>query len=700
MATNYITPLAGDKPGWRYGSELAIYTERFVDGRLLSASYVDNGVPLYDAEESTDTAAFDLVIDGESLYFGWELAGFESATEAGGVVRATLMLRHTLKPVTLKIITRACGHGFFRRSMEITNTSRDASLGLTAITPWRGVLWNMRDNVREHLRDHSVSPYTVGRFVDRHWGNEGYFDWQDVPLNTEIGFGSRIGRSGHGSPFFVARNNVYGGYLVGHLGWSSNWQASFFTDFNDNVGRVCLRCEMRPTAAAPMRIIAPGETIQAPEVHFGLSHADLDTAIQNLHAYLRQSVLRTVGDGLQPVIYNHWSYTEHELSEPALIAEIDIAAQIGAELFIVDAGWYGDKGSSWGDTTGDWMAGDRLPRDLFPAFEHARHQGLKCGLWVEVESAGSKSKLAQAHPDWFIHRYGRPVERILDLAKPEVAAHVEAEIVRIIERYKLELFRLDYNVGTLEGGFSRAAGREENTLWRQSEAIYGIFDRVARRFPQLLLENCSSGGGRTDLGLVSRFTTTWVSDWMRLPRTVRILNGMSLALPPEYVNRMAGVAMEGTTRGSLDTLMHVVVLAHPTISGLTPAWAAANPAAIACVRKYVDIYKTFIRPFHRQARVYHHTPVIPGADGNGWCVLEYVAPDRRRAVAGVFRLTPPGAETHRLRFRGLDPALTYRVTTEPGGQVGTYVGTELMQTGLEIRLDSPLTSQLLLLTGA
>jgi alpha-galactosidase len=699
VAPNYITPLTGEKPGWRYGSDLAIYTERFIDGRLLSAAYVDNGVPLYDAEESTDTAAFDLVIDGEALYFGWELAGFESTTEASGVAHAVLTLRHTLKPVTLKITTRACGHGFFRRTIEITNTSPDASLGLTAITPLRGVLWGVRDNLREHLRDQSVPPYSVGRFVNVHWGNEGHFDWQDVPLNTEIGFGSRSGRSGHGCPFFVARNNLYGGFLVAHLGWSSNWKATFFTDFNDNTGRVCLRYELRPDAAAPMRIIAPGETIQAPEVHFGFSHADLDTAIQNLHAYLRESVLKTVGDGLQPVIYNHWSYMEHELSEPALIAEIDIAAEVGAELFIVDAGWFGDKGTNWGDTTGDWMAGDRLPHDLFPVFEHARRKGLKYGLWVEIESAGAKSKLAQAHPDWFIRRYGKPVERILDLAKPEVAAHVEAEIVRIIERYELDLFRLDYNVASLEGGFNRVAGRDENTLWRQSEAVYAIFDRIARRFPHLQLENCASGGGRTDVGIVSRFTTTWVSDWMRLPRTVRILNGMSLALPPEYIDRLAGVAMEASTRGSLDALMHVPILAHPTISGLTPALAAANPAALACVRKYVDIYKTFIRPFHREARVYHHTPVIPGSDGNGWCALEYVSADRRRAVAGVFRLTPPAEPTYHLKFRGLDSALDYRLTVEPGGQTAVFAGRELAQTGLEIRLGTALTSQLLLLTS-
>lgn len=95
---------------------------------------------------------------------------------------------------------------------------------------------------------------------------------------------------------------------------------------------------------------------------------------------------------------------EHELTEERLRGEIDFAAAIGGELFMVDAGWFGNVGKAWWDTTGDWQAGDRLPNDLFPVFEYARQKGLQCGLWVEIESAGKDSKVATDHPDWFIRR--------------------------------------------------------------------------------------------------------------------------------------------------------------------------------------------------------------------------------------------------------------------------------------------------------
>ncbi len=695
-----ITELQEPQRGWRYHSSNVIYTERFRDGRLIAAAFQDTGVPCLARDEEPEKTAFDLQIDGESLYFGWELGEVvvTPATDEGALPETRLTLRHTVKPVSLEIVTQVCGGGFFRRRMRLTNLSKDAMLGLTAVTPLRGALWPMAEHIRENHHERGALPFRVGWFQDVDWGHEGNFQWQDIPLNTEVAFGSSSGRSGHGSPFAVAHNNIYGGYFVAGLAWSANWRMSFHTEYHRGGGELArLHFDLMPTAPAPMRLVAPGETVELPETHFGLNHVSFDDTIQKWHAHLRRNVIPAVGDGRQPVIYNHWGYMEHELSEAGLMREIDIAMEIGAELFMVDAGWYADADTFWAATSGDWMVGNRLPNDLFPVFDYARSKGLQCGLWCEIESAGIHAKLTQEHPDWFITRYGKPVERNLDLTKPEVAAYVEGHIIRLIERYKLDMFRLDFNLSAREGGFNANGGRLENTLWRHGEVIHGIFDRVRQRFPNVQLENCSSGGGRTDLGMMSRFSTTWISDWMRMPRTVRILNGMSLALPPECVNRLFGVCMNGSSRGNPETQVQAIVLAHPAISGITPALAEANPELLELVRKYVRIYKDFIRPFHRQARVYHHTPVIAGApDGMGWCALEYVAADRSRAVAGVFRLVNADTDTYLLRFRGLDPARQYQVTSEPGGLVSVADGAALLNEGLTIRLDTPLTSRLLL----
>lgn len=694
MATK-ISELTDSLPGWRYHSDTTIYTERFRDGRLIAASLQDTGVPYYANDEEAGIPAFELQVDGESLSFGWKLAEAAITGAETDAPIARVLLKHTLKPVELEIVTLAGGDGFFRRRMRLRNTSETVTLGLTSISPLAGAVWPMSDNLRENLHDSGGVPYRVGWMQDTEWGNEGNFQWQDVPFNTGLVFGSRRGRSGHTTPFAVAHNNVYGGFLVAGLAWSANWRMSFHCDYSRN-GSSKLLFSLRPDGPAPMRLVGPGENVDLPEVHFGLNHVNFDDALQCWHNYLRRHVLYRVGEGLQPVIYNHWGFMQHELSEAGLLREIDIAAAVGAELFMVDAGWYADANTPWPDTSGDWQAGNRLPHDLSPVFDCARSKGMLCGLWVEIESAGKASKLAKEHPDWFITRYGKPVERVLDLAKPAVREYVKTTIFRLIERYRLDMFRLDYNLDAGEGGFNLKDGRQENTLWRHVEAMHEIFDAVRARHPKLQLENCSSGGGRTDLGMNSRFTTAWISDWMRMPRTVRILNGMSMALPPEMLNRLFGVCMNGSYRGNLETQLHAIILCHPTVSGLTPSLSEANPEILRLTKKYLGIYKDFIRPFHREARVYHHTPVIRGADGSGWCALELAAPDRRRIVAGVFRLVNADQDEYVLRLRGIDPGRRYRVTTEPDGAVRLLDGHALAEQGLTLRLDTSLTSRLLL----
>jgi len=684
-----ITRWDNDGPGWLRHSGTTVVAERLRDGRLLAASLQNTGVPVKPKHEQGNQPAFLLEIDGESLNFDWTLASSENTTDPlTGWPGDRVVLHHGRKPVEVTIETTASGGGLFRRRMSLRNTASEGSWGISAVSPFASILW--KDN-----RPGISAPFAIGSFQENLWGHEGTFTWRDLPTNAEFSVGSERGRSGWGSPWVVCRNQITGGYFLVALAWSANWRVRLYTHLSANDQSSHLRCEAGPTGPAPLRLVAAGETVELPEVHFGMGYDDFDALVQAWHAHIRSGVL-TQDTIPQPVILNHWGYMEHELEEPRLKAEIDLAAEVGAELFMVDAGWFGNRGQFWYDSVGDWKAGDRLPNDLYPVFDHARAQGLQVGLWVELETASKDSLLIKAHPDWFLTRYGNPVDRLLDLAKPEVAAHLEAVCIDLVERYHLDMFRLDYNTDAGEGGFNLRDGRMENTTWRHVEVLYGIFDRLKKRFPNLQLENCSSGGGRTDIGIASRFTTNWTSDHMKMPRTVRILNGMSMALPPERVNRMFGVVMEGSHTGNLETQLHVIVLCHASVSGLTPSLAQANPTLLNTVKKYLTIYKDFIRPFHRQSRVFHHTPEIPGHDSSGWAALELGAPDASRAVAGVFRLANPATDEYLFRPRGLAADQRYRITSLPGDRTWLAEGHELLERGITVRLDSPLTSRLFL----
>ena len=234
----------------------------------------------------------------------------------------------------------------------------------------------------------------------------------------------------------------------------------------------------------------------------------------------------------------------------------------------------------------------------------------------------------------------------------------------------------------------------ESAFWRYYEAQYAIYDRLRARFPQVIFENCAGGGGRTDLGIVRRFSHTWVTDWQIAPRSFAITNGMTMALPPEYVDRLIG-GQSGHTRADFDFQARLLLFVRPTIGFTCPLDMGWNPLLLAKLRRLVELYKNFIRPFMPESRIYHHTPVVNSIEPQGWGVLELASADHLCGICGLFQLAAPTFPEYTLRLRGLDVGHRYRVTFDNSGQTCEMDGVALMQQGLTIRLEGALTSELL-----
>jgi hypothetical protein len=158
-----------------------------------------------------------------------------------------------------------------------------------------------------------------------------------------------------------------------------------------------------------------------------------------------------------------------------------------------------------------------------------------------------------------------------------------------------------------------------------------------------LFETTFALHARTDLGMNSRFTTFWISDWMRMPRTVRILNGMSMALPPERIDRLFGVCMNGSYRGNPETQMHTILLAHPTVSGLTPSLNEANPELLPLANvPIVGDAKWFLGVDDR-----HLGPLDPERIRGLWSAGEIGPPPRAIPSTASAKATPPSPSTQR-----------------------------------------------------
>lgn len=705
---------APDFPVVRFDSGSVVYQEALVNGQYLLVNGSAWGRPkprewLWKAFRGGAAAtrplrtrqhSFQLEIDGQLLVDRWQwVDGREVDPGRAGCREAVVTLSHTQRPVTVAIHTRLDDTAFLTRWLVITNTG-DRPAAISRLCPWSGQLWDPIGSgwATMELARHPGPLFSLGRFTDSTPGMEGSFDWMAVP-DGAYSFESMHGRSGWGAPFALLRNEVTGEVVVVQFAWSGNWRIDLFNDHEPArrpVSDARLYLQVGLAGPAPLRVLEPGEAARTPEVHFGYLCHDLDTSIQALHEHTRRSVLLPQPAGKEHrVEVNHTGYTRNDqITETQLYEEIDVAADVGVELFMLDAGWFGDVSDRWYEAVGDWgRESPLLASGVQAAFARARQRGMLCGLWVEAERMGAASQLLRDHADWQMTKRGEPIPN-LDLARPEIARYFEETITALVERYELDCFRLDYNISIGEGGELERMGYTENNLWRYYEALYGVFDRLHQRFPNLLLENCSSGGGRTDLGIMARFHWTQITDQWSPGPTLKIVNGLTLSLPPELCMTLLGAISDGVA--DLDFVLRIGLFGHFCASGIFPTLGERQMQARQRWRHAIDLYKSFVRPLLPTSRLYHHTPVQRQTEPGEWVVLECTGADRSRGYTGLFRLPAAVGEGYRFRPRGLDLSRRYRVTYDSLGVVREVDGGSLVDVGLHVPVAAAFTSELLL----
>ena len=688
----------------RYVSETTVREEILHHGRLIGLYWSAAGEVLRQVGPGRGkqslaldpvvypVEAFELEIDGQLLLNHWQWIGaFERPGVVAGTVEAVVELRHEVRPITVKVVTRLDGTPILARWLEITNTG-GAAAALSAVSSYAGLLWHTQAGW--DVAPSRKPAFSLGYDAAQQWGQEGDFAWVSLPNeNLRI---ERTRDKNYGAPSFILRNEVTGELFFVALAWSSNWAAEF-APTPDGV----LSVRLGPTGPAPLRVIASGETVNSPEVHIGPLHCGFDAAVAAWHRHMRASVVPARPSGKEM-----YSIAGHvvEFPEEWILREIDIAQEMGVDAFMVDAGWYGDVFGGWTERRGDWWEGSWLPGGLAGIREHAHRRGLLFGLWMEPEAAGPLSKVAQEHPDWLLQtddgRWPGGV-RVLNLGKPEVARFFEDEIIRVIRDHKLDFFKIDYNVRVHEGGQNLRDGYLENEGWRHMEALYGAFDRVRRELPEVALENCAGGGGRLDLGMASRFHYVCESDFSHHPLGIRAINALSLFLPPEALCYYHNHMYHAHQTADLDTHLRVTLFATPIFVGFGAQDADRTTPYFLKTKRYIHLAKSFCYPIIAgHAQVYHHTPSIGVLRPAPWCVLEYAAPDHSRGYCGVFALSQDDAGGHtteyKLCLRGIDRSRMYDVTLDNSGESFRVSGRELADVGLTIRLDGNMLSELVL----
>lgn len=287
--------------------------------------------------------------------------------------------------------------------------------------------------------------------------------------------------------------------------------------------------------------LAPGESYQTVPVAIGCVKGGFEEAVAEATKYRRVACLKPHADNNDcPVIFN--DYMNCLFGDPTTEKElplINAAANAGCDYFVIDAGWYAERNERWWDAVGLWKPGNtRFPGGITEVLDSIRQKGMIPGLWLEIERVGMNSPLKSKPDEWFFMRHGKRVlansSYFLDFRNPEVQKHADEVIDRVVKDYGAGYIKMDYNVNALMGTEIKAESFGQGMLEHQRAYLQWL-EKVYERYPNLVIENCGSGGCRMDYAMLSRNQIQSSSDQTDYRRYPAILVGAMAAVLPEQL---------------------------------------------------------------------------------------------------------------------------------------------------------------------
>jgi alpha-galactosidase len=349
--------------------------------------------------------------------------------------------------------------------------------------------------------------------------------------------------------------------------------------------------------SAAWKSLKPGETYETVPVAVGCVQGGFAEAVGALTRYRRVACEKLRENNSRcPVIFNDymnclWGDPTEENELPLITA----AAKAGCEYFVIDAGWYADIKEDWSPTIGSWQpSSSRWPRGLKFVLDQIKRNGMIPGLWLEPEVAGAKSLLAQKPDNWFFVRHGKRVLKnsryLLDFRNPEVRFYLDQVIARLVNEYGVGYIKMDYNVDSLQGTELSADSFGQGLL-EHNRAHIAWLDNLLSRYPNLVIENCGSGGGRMDYAMLSRLQIQSMTDEENYLRLPAILVGASAAVLPEQL----AVWSYPLTNSDADQASFNMVTAMMCRIHQSGHLDSLSPQARAEVAEGIRIYKDLLR---------------------------------------------------------------------------------------------------------
>lgn len=423
-----------------------------------------------------------------------------------------------------------------------------------------------------------------------------------------------------------------------------------------------------------------GEMFQAPEVILSYSSEGMNRLSQNLHHCIRQHICRgKYKEEIRPILINSWEAAYFDFTGDTIYELAKAAKEVNIDMLVMDDGWFGKRDDD-NSGLGDWFVNEKkLGGTLGNLIKRINDLGVKFGIWIEPEMVSEDSDLYRKHPDWALTVPDRnPVrsrnQLVLDFSRKEVVDEIYDQICKVLDQGNIEYVKWDMNRSLMDV-FSVMTKDQGRVMYDYVLGLYDFLDRMVNRYPDLLIEGCSGGGGRFDAGMLYYTPQIWCSDNSDAIDRLRIQYGTSFGYPVSAMgahvsavpNHQTGritplhtrgvVAMSGTFGYELDLLK------------LTEEEKDEVRSQIGEFRKYA--------PLIQNGRYYRLTDPFKSEV----CAWEIVGNSQEEVLLNVVMEEIHGNMTvNYVQLRGLDESALYKEQTT--GRI--YSGAALMHGGMPL----------------
>ena len=482
------------------------------------------------------------------------------------------------------------------------------------------------------------------------------------------------------------------------LCWSGNYELRINTN---NKREHHLYCGIDPQSSE--YVLEPKEVFTTPHLALAYSTEGMGGVSRTFHRWARTEGMLHRGMKTGDILLNSWEGLYFDINEERMLQMMDDISQLGGELFVMDDGWFGDKYQRNDDssTLGDWVVDKKkLPNGLGALCSHAAKKGIRFGIWIEPEAVNTKSELFERHPEWALQTKGRELklgrggtQLVLDMTNPQVQDFAFKIVDDLLTQYpEISYIKWDANASIQNCGSLYLSMQKQTNLYVDyHRGLLKVLQRIRQKYPDVVIQDCASGGGRANYGLLPYFDEFWVSDNTDALQRVYIQYGTSLFFPANAMANHINHCPYWNTGGRVIPLKFRCDVAMSGRLGIELQPKDMSDEERQQVSTCFKDYKAF-RDVVQTGNLYR---LVSPYHKKGVSSVMYVDDSQSQAVFFVYKTANYyNQPLPRIRLAGLNPDRTYtlteqniRVGQKPCDLDGKQLsGRFLMEVGIEVPL--------------